>query len=356
MEMKSPSIQSHGRNTKGVNGHFTNLTGHRQVLIQKPTRDNSPQMIKDERSHCLFCGAQMQVALSGLRDNRFGSLGEYCIAECDQCGLLQTVPKPDPQEMKQLHETYYNFSGESGTSYTKLRKTFFNSAAFCLWMAIDGDISFHSRRGGGHLLDVGCNEGRGMLIYRQNGFEPEGLEINERAAQNARMAGFVVHTQPLEEFQPKEPFDVVVLSNVIEHSLNPKEMLQNVRRILKPGGHVWISCPNSQSWLRWLFGFSWINWHVPFHLFHFSSKTLRQLLHRPGFEITRLRNVTPSHWVAQSIVAAIFARPGRQTRQLRLPLLVASLMIFCRFVLFPFLWLGNLTGHGDCLVVVAKKI
>jgi len=67
-------------------------------------------------------------------------------------------------------------------------------------MALDGDISFHSRRGQGRLLDVGCNKGRGLLIYQHNGFSPEGLELNEKAAQDARKAGFTVHTQTLEEF------------------------------------------------------------------------------------------------------------------------------------------------------------
>jgi hypothetical protein len=56
------------------------------------------------------------------------------------------------------------------------------------------------------------------------------------------------------------------------------------------------------------------------------------------------------------IGAAISARRGRKTRYLRSPLLVGFLMLFCRFVLFPLLWVGNLTGRGDCLVVVGKKI
>jgi hypothetical protein len=124
---------------------------------------------------------------------------------------------------------------------------------------------------------------------------------------------------------------------------------------LKLGGQVWISCPNSQSWLRKLFGRSWINWHVPFHLFHFSSKTLRELLERSGFEIRELKCATPSHWMSQSIVAAISARRGRKTRYLRSPLLVAALMLFCRFVLFSLLWVGNFSGHGDCLVVEANR-
>ncbi|MBE9570721.1 MAG: class I SAM-dependent methyltransferase [Proteobacteria bacterium] len=313
-------------------------------------------MTQDKQPDCFLCGHSMYKELRGLTDNRFGNPGEYYIAKCDHCGVLQTIPVPDTEQLKKLYEIYYNFGGEKGTIYTKVRDVFLNSFVYRSWMTIDGDVSFHSRRGQGQLLDIGCNEGRGLAIYQRNGFDPEGLELNEKAAQDARMAGFTVHIQPLEEFQPKKLFDIVVLSNVLEHAPNPKEMLKNIHRVLKPGGHVWISCPNSQSWLRKLFGRSWINWHVPFHLFHFSSKTLGQLLQRSGFEITELKYATPSHWMSQSIVAAISARRGRKTRHLRSPLLVAFLMLFCRFVLFPLLWVGNLTGRGDCLVVEAKKI
>ena len=47
-----------------------------------------------------------------------------------------------------------------------------------------------------------------------------------------------------------EAYDVAVLSNVLEHALDPAVMLCDVARILKPGGEVWISCPNAASWLR----------------------------------------------------------------------------------------------------------
>ena len=312
-------------------------------------------MIKDKNSYCLLCGVPTKVVLSNLADNRFGSPGEYSIAECDQCGLLQTVPMPEPEEIKRLYEIYYNFGGEIGTTYTKLRKIFFNSLASRLWMAIDGDISFHSRRVRGCLLDIGCNEGRGLLIYQQNGLHPEGLELNEKAAQNARIAGFTVHTQTLEEFKPEEPFDIVVLSNVLEHAPNPKNMLENVHRILKPEGQVWICCPNSQSWLRKLFGRSWINWHVPFHLFHFTRDALVRILQESGFEIKEDQQVSPAMWVAQSIIARLFAKPGQPTKQLRNPLLVAFLIVLIRCILFPVLWLGNLLGRGDCLVVEGIK-
>jgi 2-polyprenyl-3-methyl-5-hydroxy-6-metoxy-1,4-benzoquinol methylase len=80
---------------------------------------------------------------------------------------------------------------------------------------MDGDVFFYLRQGPGRLLDVGCNGGRGLVTYARNGFQAEGLEINEQAAAVARAQGCTVHVMTLAEFCPAEPFDVLVLSNVL---------------------------------------------------------------------------------------------------------------------------------------------
>jgi hypothetical protein len=179
--------------------------------------------------------------------------------------------------------------------------------------------------------------------------------LNEKAAAIARERGFSVSTDVLDDFTPAIPYDVAVLSNVLEHSLDPKAMLLSVRRVLKPGGQVWISCPNSRSWLRSLFGPSWINWHVPFHVVHFSSHSLPHLLTDTGFTQAQIRQITPALWVASSLISRAFARRGKPTRQLRNPWLVFSLVLAARAVLFPLLYLGNRLGRGDCLVAVASR-
>ena len=64
---------------------------------------------------------------------------------------------------------------------------------------------------------------------------------------------------------------------------------------------------------------------------------------------------SPAHWVTSSLIARIFAKRGRSTRELRNPILVLILLAFFRFVFFPALWLGNRQGRGDCLLVMARK-
>lgn len=305
------------------------------------------------QAQCVSCRAELQVVLRNVHDTRFGIEGSFDICRCTSCGLEQTIPIQTSKELTELYGIYYNFGGETGSIYTSLREGLFASNLYRMWTCIDGDVAFQGQTGSGHLLDIGCNEGRGLEFFHRSGFDVEGLELNEAAASAAKAKRFVVHTVPLEQFNPAEPYDVAVLSNVLEHSLDPKGMLFHIRRILRPGGQVWISCPNKQSWLRFTFRRSWINWHVPFHIVHFSSLTLTRLLQESGFKVVHLKQETPALWVAHSIIARLFARCGKPTTQLRNPFLVGLLMLLIRGLFFPFLWIGNRTGHGDCLVIVA---
>lgn len=302
---------------------------------------------------CLACAESVRQAEVYLFDTRFGIPGDYEARRCVKCGLVQLFPRPTASRLKDLYERYYNFGGERDTLYTKLRERFFSSPLHRIWAFLDGDISFYSRKGSGRLLDIGCNEGRGLTIYAKNGFTVEGLELNDMAATVAREKGFTVHSATLDQFAPDTLFDVAVLSNVLEHSLDPQQMLRDVRRILKPGGQVWISCPNHQSWLRSLFGKYWIHWHVPFHIVHFSSETLESTLMQTGFARSQIRQITPSLWVASSVIARMFARKDKPNRQLRNPVVVFALMLLARLVCFPLLILGNGLQRGDCLIAVA---
>ena len=264
-------------------------------------------------------------------------------------------PVPTLAELKNLYESHYNFGGEKGTLYTALREWFFSSFLYRAWIQFDGDLSFHACKGKGRLIDIGCNEGRGLKIYARNGFQVEGSELNETAAAQARGRGYIVHTKPIGAMAPGVPYDVAVLSNVLEHALDPRQMLLEVRRLLAVKGQLWISCPNNQSWLRSVFGKYWINWHVPFHISHFSPQTIARLLGETGFTSIEIRQVTPALWVAMSIIARTCAKEGRPSWEMRNPVLLVSLLLFIRVLMFPVIWLKNCEGRGDCLLVTAVK-
>lgn len=304
---------------------------------------------------CLLCGGMISMFQERLYDTRFGVYGLFDVYKCKVCGLVQLNLSLNKSQLSNLYENYYNFCGSKDELYTKLRRTFLESILYRFWIALDGDICFHSRKGNSRLLDIGCNEGRGLNIYKKNGFSVEGLEINKRAASVARKRGFRVYTVSLASFRPEELYDVVVLSHVLEHSTNPKEMLLHISRILKPHGEIWISTPNIKSWQKDIFGRYWINWHIPFHITFFSSATLKHLLKDVGFKVKKIKYFSPSLWVSQSIISLLFAESGKTNFTQRSPILLGTIMIFIRFLVFPMLWFGNLLGCGDCIVVDACK-
>ena len=154
-------------------------------------------------------------------------------------------------------------------------------------------------------------------------------ELNRVAAEAARAKGFVVYDVDIAELRPSAPYDVVVLSNVLEHALNPRSMLQAIHRVSAPGGRLWISLPNAASALRERYGADWINWHVPFHVTHFDATRLSALLRDCGFEPESVRTITPALWWAQSEVARAFPdEPRRQREAARvLPLMLRAMTL-----------------------------
>jgi SAM-dependent methyltransferase len=293
--------------------------------------------------------------LAGLFDDRFGAPGRYDILRCPGCGLEQTCPRPPETALQGLYEEFYNAGIEPDSVYRRLRERFLTSGLYRLWLGWDGDMAFHGRRGTGRLLDVGCNEGRGLSLYAANGFQVEGLELNEAAAALARQRGFTVHTAALDRLQPAAPYDVVVLANVLEHAWDPVAMLAAVRRVLRPQGQVWLSCPNAGSRWRRVFGRAWINWHVPYHLWHFAPATLQAVLDRAGFELTALQTFTPALWLTQSLLVRLGAAQGRANRVLRSAPVVAGLMLLARLLVLPGFRRTDRDRRGDCLVVTARS-
>ena len=186
-----------------------------------------------------------------------------------------------------MYEKYYNtIEKKYSRYYSNFRSKFERSFLGKLWFKVDGDMSFFFIKGKGELLEIGCNEGRNLEYYERNGYSVSGVEINKRAAEIAIKKGHKVKITHINNLHLANKYDIIVLSNVLEHTLEPIEFLKDVYRLLKPGGEVWISLPNYDSIFRHIFGIYWINWHPPFHITHFNIHTINKALKKVGLKIT----------------------------------------------------------------------
>lgn len=142
------------------------------------------------------------------------------------------------------------------------------------------------------LLDVGCSRGHFVEAAAQSGFRAEGVEPAPRLAAAAREAGLNVHTGLLEEQDfPAQSFDAVTLFEVLEHLKDPRSVLSECRRILRPGGILLLSTGNADSWTASVMGARWDYFQIALdggHISFFNPSSIRRLAEACGFAVARI--------------------------------------------------------------------
>jgi len=134
----------------------------------------------------------------------------------------------------------------------------------------------------GRLLDIGCSTGDFLTVAREH-FEVEGLELSRWAVDLARGKGLKIHDYRLSAIQASGSFDVVTLWGVIEHFDEPRIEAEQMHRLLKPGGLVFLWTGDIRSSTARLFGRRWW-WYQGQHIQMFSERSLVKLFEDHGFE------------------------------------------------------------------------
>jgi 2-polyprenyl-3-methyl-5-hydroxy-6-metoxy-1,4-benzoquinol methylase len=247
---------------------------------------------------CPLCGEDRGEALC----TEYVSVG---VKRCSNCSLIYTSPRiRDPEKVywgdaeKYLDEARLIFSGQAShhrdPNYLEELQL----------------IERHAPQKG-RFLDVGCNMGMLLRLARSRGWDAVGVEPSPTLHRLAtEQLGLPVHNCFLNEMPESENggFDVVALSDVFEHVTEPLELLSSARRLLKPGGLLFVKVPNA----RWnILKQSLAErlgrvpahgiWDSYEHVVHYTDQTLRTMLETGGFApevITFARPVQIPVWHA----------------------------------------------------------
>lgn len=215
-------------------------------------------------------------------------------------------PRPTEDQIKKLYgENYYDGWGfKNNEEMVRRIKT----------------LTFHRRfdeiekyMHPGNVLDVGCDMGFSLEAALERKWEPYGVELSEYSSNIAKKKfGKAVFSGTLEEahFQ-SDYFDAITMSDLIEHVPNPNELLQEVKRILKPNGLLAITTPDIASLSSKIMRKQWVNIKLE-HLFYFSPHTITQTLEKNGFGVLRIIPATKAlnmayfHTIFKDFSATLF--------------------------------------------------
>src|SRR5262245_13376794 len=106
------------------------------------------------------------------------------------------------------------------------------------------------------MLDLGCGTGVFLAAMRDRGWNVNGVEFNPIAAKLGQETyGIEMYPGTLEQANyPAQTFDYVRSNHSFEHMLNPREVLREIRRIIKPNGTLFVGVPNVEGWAAKAFG------------------------------------------------------------------------------------------------------
>lgn len=185
-------------------------------------------------------------------------------AVCPACGF---VFQQNPLTREMLRQYYSNSprfrSQTTNESEDALRRA---QLAFIEAGRVRGPV--------GSVLDIGADMGKLLDLFWERGWKTAYIEDSEYARAYLDAAGRHIE---IVELRDTDRFDVVVLSQVLEHIVQPRQFLLNLHRHLVEDGHLFIEVPCHALWDATEYGFSFE------HVNYFGPATMSELLKRSGY-------------------------------------------------------------------------
>ena len=145
----------------------------------------------------------------------------------------------------------------------------------------------------GPLLDIGCSLGYTLRAAQELGMAAKGLEYDAGVAAYCRSKGYTVEVGSMSAMPFAEgAFQIVVMKHVLEHTPDPRAALREVRRVLRPGGGLYIAVPFG-GYHRAVSDPAHHKFFQPSdpitgHAIYYTPATLSRLLAEEGYRIARV--------------------------------------------------------------------
>ncbi len=274
---------------------------------------------------CPVCGGAMQPWLQVPCDwRRPGVAGAWRLVWCKACAFGQVWPRPAAGDIPAFYDLarYYTHSAtETGRIESRpgLAARLLLALAWRADRGVEPDAAWWAALppdGARTALEIGCGSGQNLERLAAQGLDVAGVDPDGAACAAARRRGLAVW-QGVAEALPGpvagQRFDLVVLTHVLEHCLDPAAALAQAAARLAPGGRMMVEVPNNGCAGAKAAGACWHWLDVPRHLNFFTESSLRALVGQAGLVVERVewwgyaRQVHPD-WIATEAQAeAVFA-------------------------------------------------
>lgn len=224
---------------------------------------------------CPVCGGKASKTKCVVRAGK--------VAICEDCDSWYRVPRPSLSELKNIYtKEYYDPWGMSDNEES-VKSTKYSTFSPIL----DHLEKLYSGKTCGKvkILDVGAATGLLLETAVKRGWDPYALELNPYSAGVLRKkfgADHVFEGELVDYPGGGELFDIITMTDVIEHVVDIDATLKAVGGLLKDGGLLCLTTPRIDSLSRALLGKQWLHFKEE-HIQYFSGQAIADLLSNSGF-------------------------------------------------------------------------
>ena len=253
---------------------------------------------------CLHCNG---VNLERVRPYRTNTakgkevFHQSSLLQCVNCGLVQSAPRPDAATLERYYQESYREEGYAGSDVADVQRFPNDNLYYCnrgrsIAELVKPFVSVESPR----ILDIGA--GYGHILYFLGEQFPRSvrsaIELSTPCVAHLKSQSIQVFSQPVESVleDRKKQFDLITLSHVLEHLLDPKDVLRLIQASLAENGLLYIEVPNIpfETLLRYP-DHMWAPRFDEPHITFFSEPTLRELVESSGFRMEYLSTAGPQY-------------------------------------------------------------
>lgn len=200
---------------------------------------------------------------------------------CSRCGFVHQNPRPDVKTLNEIYlQSQYHIPAieSTGREHVEFARWYFNEK---IYFALK-----ESQLERGRVFDIGCGRGGVLKLFEQRGWKAYGVEPDQN------LANFAINELGLNgvrrgildsRFELEERVDLVFSNHAFEHFADLDEVMKGVRRVLEPGGYLFIAVPTyykNKSTLS-------KRWMNSSHYSLFTHNSLNNLVAKYGFEEIR---------------------------------------------------------------------
>ncbi|MEW4531404.1 class I SAM-dependent methyltransferase [Maioricimonas sp. JC845] len=195
----------------------------------------------------------------------------FDIWQCIDCGLVFADPMPTDDELAEFYRSHPRNGKYTRKADSKRRR------------AARRIARLKRKVSGRRFLDIGCSIGGAVEAARQYGFDATGIDLDAESIRQALQLfpnNRFLQGTPDEFAEFGEQFDLLFCTEVLEHVPRPDHFMRAVRRLLAPGGLLYITTPDIHHFRVPRNRLEWHGLKPPEHIAMFGRKALMTLTQR----------------------------------------------------------------------------